>query len=200
MIDSLNKYGLEDNTIIIITSDHGEEFLERTRFGHGKNLYQELIHVPLIVYIPGELKLRGKRIKNNVEIRSIPSTILELIGIENNIFGGINIFSLPEQDTSAVFSEGNYAYGKDHRKEGIIYKNWKLIKNLDDQTYELYDLENDPFEKRNIIEEQNILDSHVVGDLKARLSNLKKERVVESGKVKLNKEDIERLKALGYIQ
>jgi predicted AlkP superfamily phosphohydrolase/phosphomutase len=93
------------------------------------------------------------------------------------------------------------AWGLDNRKEGIIYKEWKLIKNLDDQTYELYNLENDPEEKRNLIEEKYIVDKDFADDLKKRLSSFKKERATSTTDiVKFNKEDVERLKALGYIQ
>ncbi len=93
------------------------------------------------------------------------------------------------------------AWGLDNRKEGIIYKEWKLIKNLDDQTYELYNLDNDPEEKRNLIEEKYIVDKDFADDLKKRLSSFKKERATSTTDiVKFNKEDVERLKALGYIQ
>ena len=85
------------------------------------------------------------------------------------------------------------AWGLDNRKEGIIYKEWKLIKNLDDQTYELYNLENDPEEKRNLIEEKYIVDKDFADDLKKRLSSFKKERATSTTDiVKFNKEDVER--------
>lgn len=201
LINNVYDLGLEDNTIIIITADHGEEFLERTRFGHGKNLYQELIHMPLIIYVPTDLKYRGKRVKENVEISSIPYTIIDLLGIEKNLFRGINLLEVNEKQNTVAFSEGSYAWGVDKRKEGIIYKNWKLIKNLDDQTYELYNLENDPSEKMNLIEEQNIIDKDFADNLKKRLSSFKKERATNTTDiVKFNKEDVDRLKALGYIQ
>jgi len=198
LIDSIRELGLIDNTIIVFTADHGEELMDRNRFGHGKDLYQELIHVPLIIYVPGDPKLRNKTIGNNVELRNIPYTILEFAGIDQDHFGGINLLELGEQDTYPVYSLGSYAWGEDSKKEGIISENWKLIKNLDDNTYELYDLITDPFEKQNLIDDPN--SAYPVKDLKAELDNMRKERASVSNKVKLNKDDVERLKALGYLQ
>ncbi|MCH7519440.1 MAG: sulfatase-like hydrolase/transferase, partial [Candidatus Dadabacteria bacterium] len=200
LIDSINNLGLSNDTVIVLTADHGEAFMERSRFGHGHTLYQELIRIPLISYAPGELEHRGKRVKENVETRSIPYTILKLIGIENDLFGGINLLEITEQENSGAFSEGSYAWGKDHRKEGIMYENWKLIKNLDDQSYELYDLEKDPYEKINLFNTEQINIKSKQDELMSKLSKHKKQRLGELQKVELSKEDIKRLKALGYIQ
>ena len=97
LIDAVDALELKDNTVIIITSDHGEEFLDRTRFGHGNNTYQELIHVPLIIYSPLEEKLKGRRVRHSVETRDIPKTVLEISGIEDSHFGGNNLLNVAEQ-------------------------------------------------------------------------------------------------------
>ena len=64
---SLKKWGLNKNTLIVITSDHGEEFYEHQGWGHGQSLYDELIHVPLIIYGEGSIP-SGKRISSLVEL------------------------------------------------------------------------------------------------------------------------------------
>ena len=200
LIDSLYELGIDDNTIVIITADHGEQFMERGGFGHGKYLYNEYIHVPLIIYVPGKPKLSNKRIKENVGIRSIPRTIVELLELENNIFGGINLLEAGNIEPQHIYAEGNYAWGVDERKKGVIYKNWKLINNIDKETYELYNLDNDPNEKINLIDSQNPEDINLLKELKAQLSNVDDKNVVITEKVKFSKDDIERLKALGYLQ
>lgn len=81
--EKLEDSGELDDTIIIITSDHGEEFNEHGTAGfHAVTLYREVLHVPLIIYTPSE---RGARITDTVEVRSIPATILELVGLPKNL-------------------------------------------------------------------------------------------------------------------
>ena len=81
--DDLRVQGLLKNTIIIITSDHGEEFGEHgTSAFHGVTTYRELLRVPLVVIDP---HIRDEQhITNSVELRSIPATILELVGLPKN--------------------------------------------------------------------------------------------------------------------
>jgi len=64
------------NTILIFTSDHGEEFLERGGLSHGKSYYQEIVKVPLIIRYPG-MNNKGKRIQQMVRLIDIMPTILD---------------------------------------------------------------------------------------------------------------------------
>ncbi len=76
---ALDESGLSQNTIVLITSDHGEEFGEHGTAGfHSITTYTELIHVPLVVIVPGA---KPQRISSSVEVRSIPASLLEIVGI-----------------------------------------------------------------------------------------------------------------------
>lgn len=75
-----------------------------------------------------------------------------------------------------------------------------MIKNLRENSFELYDLKNDPEEKINLIESEDPEKEIMRNKLYSELSEFKKERLVELEKVRLSKEDIDELKALGYIQ
>ena len=79
MLDHLKGQGLLENTLIIITSDHGEEFKEHTAIGHGKSLYRQSVQVPLLIIYPNQIPA-NLRIKTPVSLRNIPATILDLIG------------------------------------------------------------------------------------------------------------------------
>jgi arylsulfatase A-like enzyme len=202
LLDAVDKLGLMDNTVIILTADHGEEFMERARFGHGRTLYQELIHIPLIIYVPGNKDIGGKRVRSSVELKSIGRTVLDLSGIVNTQFRGQNLLIAAEDENN-----GSYAYsqrpggeGEDPLSEAIISDNWKLINNLRDGEYELYDLENDPNEKKDLFKEEQNGVSNIRKELLTKLSEVNKERMGEPDTVKFNEEDINRLKALGYIQ
>lgn len=93
LFHALQKFGIWDNLIIIITADHGEELLEEGRFGHGdegqKTLFPEaLIHIPLILKVPVSM-YSGKKIDVLVSQVDIAPTILDMIGLDipNNWYG-----------------------------------------------------------------------------------------------------------------
>ncbi|MCP4606839.1 MAG: sulfatase [Proteobacteria bacterium] len=74
-LDGLNKLGVLNDTMIIVCSDHGEEFFDHDSVGHGHTLHQELLHVPLVIRAPGVVPA-GKRIKSEVGLGDILPTLL----------------------------------------------------------------------------------------------------------------------------
>ncbi|MBX3271882.1 MAG: sulfatase [Sandaracinaceae bacterium] len=76
----LERLGVSDDTVIIVTSDHGEEFLEHGSYGHGHSIFQELIGVPLIMRVPGGPQ--GRRVAHTVSTMNIAQTALDLAGVE----------------------------------------------------------------------------------------------------------------------
>jgi len=79
LLDQMEQHGLLENTIIIFTSDHGEMLGEHQLFGHRASVYQELLHVPLVVSWPAGLK--PKRVSDPVSNLDIYNTLLELTGV-----------------------------------------------------------------------------------------------------------------------
>ena len=75
----LDRRGQLASTVVIVTSDHGEEFGEHHRFGHGESLYQTALHVPLIVFGPERVP-SGVVVARPVSLRDIPATVLNLVG------------------------------------------------------------------------------------------------------------------------
>jgi arylsulfatase A-like enzyme len=82
--DALKRMGLLDDTLIIVTSDHGEEFFEHGKVGHGHSLYEELLHVPLLVRLPGAVALEGGGVHSEAEVSlvDIMPTACEILGVE----------------------------------------------------------------------------------------------------------------------
>ena len=80
VFDRLKKLGVWDNTMIVITSDHGEEFEEHGSFGHGLRLYDELIRVPLIIKFPHQ-EFAGMRVEAQVRLIDVLPTIADCIGL-----------------------------------------------------------------------------------------------------------------------
>lgn len=153
----LEENRILDNTLIIITADHGEEFLEHGSVGHPPKLYDELIHVPLIMNGPDIPK--GKKIDKPVQHLDIAPTILDTLGFPvPETFLGKNVFK--ETERHGIISEVSNKWPHttveiDLSKLKVAYrtKEWKYIynENADD---ELYNLRIDPKETRNTLTEQ----------------------------------------------
>jgi choline-sulfatase len=75
----LERRGVLNKAIVVFTADHGEEFREHGQLGHGSSLFNELIHVPLIVLTPGQRA--GRVVADNVSLVDVAPTILDLVGL-----------------------------------------------------------------------------------------------------------------------
>jgi arylsulfatase A-like enzyme len=194
LVNKLKREGLYNRTLLIITSDHGEQFLEHGRLDHGYSLHNELIHVPLIVHMP-----RGpsKLVKERVELIDIMPTIIDYLGIEVNTdynLSGKSLIPLITGkgafDKEFIVSECDYG-----GRRSIMNEKWKLIKNKNQ--FELYELEKDPMEKRNVSVDNPL----IVGELEDRLLELDKKIInIQSrpDKVEIDEETIKKLESLGY--
>ncbi len=84
LFSELEKRGLAQNTLVVITSDHGECFGDHGLLAHWNALYRELIRVPLIYYWPGKVP-EGVRISKPISATSLPATVLDLAGIKPEV-------------------------------------------------------------------------------------------------------------------
>lgn len=80
LLDALRKRGLLENTVILLTSDHGEELLDHGQVGHGGTLYQEVIEIPLMIRLPGAK--RTGRVEHTARLIDVFPTLLGIAGIE----------------------------------------------------------------------------------------------------------------------
>lgn len=88
VFDKLRERGLLKNTLVIVTSDHGEHFLERGFAGHGMSVYRREIQVPLLIFPPSEVPNR-RVVPEPVSLRDLPATIVEMLGLaEGSPFPG----------------------------------------------------------------------------------------------------------------
>ena len=143
----IKKLGILDKSIVIIMGDHGEELFERNRIDHGFSLYDELIHVPFIIYLPNHNIQR--QIQDQVRTIDVMPTIFDLISIDindsiKNQMKGVSIVSLMsgQHINLDAFSETDYLYQV--FKRSIRKSNgWKFIYSLDSNQRELYNLNKD---------------------------------------------------------
>ncbi|MEZ4368199.1 MAG: sulfatase [Kofleriaceae bacterium] len=149
LLDELSRMPGADRTIVVVTSDHGDGFGEHGFINHGQALYRELLHVPLIVYVPDNLP---RVIGGAVSGLDVVPTIAELIGapVDDLSFEGESlvpqIFYGTEDRDRIVFAETNWP----QPLRAAISADHKLVYNLKSNLYELYDLARDPWEKVNL--------------------------------------------------
>lgn len=79
ILESLKKRGLDEDTLIIVTADHGEEFWDHGSVGHGHNVYQELLHIPYFIKHPG-IERPGTSLGEAVSLTDLAPTILDALG------------------------------------------------------------------------------------------------------------------------
>ena len=161
-LESLNKKHIVDNTIIIVTADHGEIFEKGFQSHGGTSLYQPLIHIPLIIRTPGQ---RGRiRLKTNAEQVDIGPTILDMLGYSSAPWMvGQSLWKLMEGKKYSEKSIMTMYLGENGNKKhitggsvAVIEENYKFIYDIRSDKGELYDLLSDPDESNNLygIEEQ----------------------------------------------
>lgn len=153
-----------DNTFVIITADHGEQFREHGNTGHGIHLYDELIHVPLIIAGPG---LESRVINQQVSLLDLAPTILDMLNVEKpKAFLGRSLLPLITGktklgDLTAITEDANMESGftgirpradlSKGKKISLRTGRYKYVYIRDNQD-ELYNLESDPKEVQNIVD------------------------------------------------
>ncbi len=170
LMDELDRRGLAKNTLVVITGDHGESLGQHHLRTHGKALYWELIHVPLVVWYPGHVPA-GMRVEVPVTNSALPATIMELLGEEGpGTFPGPPLSALWKNPATQsawpdalsevakhnIVTNESKAVGElvattaDGPMKSVVSAGWHLIihKELGDQ---LYDWVHDPAELNNLI-------------------------------------------------
>jgi membrane-anchored protein YejM (alkaline phosphatase superfamily) len=106
VLDALEQQHLLDSTIVVITGDHGEEFLEKGRWGHGSDFSEEQTRVPLVLWIPGESPREVTQLSSHADI---PATLLARLGVVNppsDYSIGFDLLG-PPQRVDAVLADWN---------------------------------------------------------------------------------------------
>ncbi|MBI4954081.1 MAG: sulfatase-like hydrolase/transferase [Myxococcales bacterium] len=138
-------------TAVIVTADHGEAFGEHDRHRHGFEIWEPLVRVPLIVNIPG---VAPRRIDVPRSAIDLPRTILELLDVPPDpTFQGRSLLAEMRGDEAPeprdVVIDLPRTTDNDRRR-ALIHDHYKIVSYGSDYRYELYDLEKDPEERRNL--------------------------------------------------
>ena len=147
--EALEEEGIWEDTLVVVTSDHGEEFWEHGSVGHGHNVHQEMVHVPLMFHYPRELP-GGQTVRSGGEVVDVVPTIRDMLGQERlddrqgrsllpTMYGEHGGYPAPAIATQ---------YGLEY---AIEIRDWKLL--LDSSGFELFDRREDPLELEDVADD-----------------------------------------------
>lgn len=221
MVDELEARGHWDNTVFIVTSDHGENIGDHGFMDHVFSLYESTTKVPLIIHYP-ELFPAGSEDYRTVQLTDIFPTVLTLAGIDKTKYPcqGHDLLANTIAEDRVVFCEYYYpkqaieVFPKKHKDHPALGKYLRQLRSViagnmkfiwgSDGKHELYDLGKDPGERINLIGQEG--HSDLVQALAARLVDMVGTYHRESGDISITPQDAvddttrEALRGLGYLR
>lgn len=159
LIQHLKDIGTWDDTILVVTGDTGQAFMEHGFVAHGRDLYNEVVQVPLVVRAPGLPPGTNDELARTIDV---PPTILGLLGLPPHpSFHGVDLINAPPETRSAYLLVRTSLA----RQYAVVRNDMKLIKDVGRGRTLLYDLRHDPGEKHEL----SRLRPTLTADLEARV-------------------------------
>jgi len=183
----LNEMGLAENTLVIITADHGEQFMDHGGMFHGNALHEELLRVPLIIYVPHVPPARTRALAG---LTDIYPTVAELVGAPKpGDIDGSSLMSGVEREL--VYAETDY---RDNRMAALVYEGEKVVHDYKSGETYYYSLSADSGER---------IPTRLEGpDEKTYLDIMEGRRSRQhtpSGESQVSEETAEQLREIGYV-
>jgi arylsulfatase A-like enzyme len=196
LLDGLARLGHDDDTLIVVASDHGEALWDHNLFGHGRTLFQEEIHIPLLVHDPRGDAAPG-RSDAPTQLTDVMPMVLDRLGLElpAGVQGG-----LPPRTGHPVIAEVyplevESAFG-DWQALVDYHSGYKYLWNSRGYS-QLFDLRNDPRERTNLIERESARALEMQRLLESYLGSLPPPGKAVGGTV--DPETRKALESLGYV-
>lgn len=217
LLERLQDMGLGRSTLVVFTSDHGEEFLEHGRMFHGQSTYGELNRAPLLLWQPGTVP-GGKAVTEVVGTIDLMPTLLELGGLRVPAAAqGQSVVPLLKAAGGAAaapwaarpaITEKLLSKDEHHDSESfaIVTGGWKLVRNVvrtpGMPEVELYEFEKDPLDQHDVSAQHPEVVKKLSAEMDAWKRRAEAERVKPDAETNraLSAEELERLRALGYVQ
>ncbi len=186
LLEKLDALGLTEDTIVVVTSDHGETLYDHGCWFDHHSLYDPTLVVPMIYRWPGRVEA-AKRVRGMCHLMDIVPTLLDLMGfedlLEKNHFDGSSLWPLARGEATAPYAELFLTECTWMRKHGIRTAEWKLIEALEPDFHgfpkrELYNLVHDPLEYNNVADQE----PEVYKFLKKRMDAHIAKREAETGR------------------
>ena len=196
LLKELKSCNLYENSLIIVTADHGELLGEHGHLGHGYYLYQPELHVPLLLKYPGK-EVSPNRTDLPVQLTDIVPMILDRLGIKKPVGIQGEVPSQKERRLLAEVYPPPELTQKGHWR-AIFERNFKFHWNSKGQ-HLLFNLKEDPVEKFNLIDYESARAERMMAKLNQHLASLPKPGIA-GPRQELDNETKEALKSLGYVK
>lgn len=191
--------GVSPEDLIVITSDHGEEFLEHRGFGHAETLFEEQVRIPLIVRLPGKAH-SGKVIEEPVSLLDILPSILDWLDLDQpetvhgqSFLTSLEATTIPPRPLFLSLSRTRSDLSS------VLVGNWKYIHdNKKRSRHKLFDLASDPGERTNLIGKEPERTGEMARELSNHLAMAESQRLASTLE-EVPPETVEQLRALGYV-
>lgn len=152
LLRGLARRGRLASTLVVVTADHGEELWDHRHFFHGQSLYDELLHVPLLVRFPRDG--HGRVVDGVVRTVDLMPTVAEAFGRTGAPSDGQSLRALAVGDGSpgerTAFALVSHAAPRTPERHAVRTRTHKLVHDVTDGAIQIYDLVSDPHEKRNL--------------------------------------------------
>ena len=198
ILEGLERRGLAASTMVVMTSDHGEELFDHGSVGHGHSVYEELLHVPLFVKLPGEIP---RRVDRSVGLVDVMPTVLEAFGLPAADLPGRSFLDALRGNQRA--ERGTVSAFMDHWRTLNVGR-WKLVERPG-RAPRLYDLDEDPKEENDLADARPIVRTWLRGLLGIRLAETmpadtptRRRRAPRPERTVIDDETAAQLRALGY--
>src|SRR5262249_29834924 len=201
---ALEAAGLWERTMVIVAAYHGEWLLEHDFVGHNKQLYEESVHVPLVLRLPSGAGA-GRRVPSLVDLRDVAPTIADAFGLlgqggSDRAFEGRSLLAVAAGAPGLPAVVSRTASGE-KPSYSVRDGRFALIRNMRYGSEELFDVQADPGEPRELGRSRPVEAAYYRQLLYRWLLGLKRASGEESAaKAQLSPEQRENLKALGYVQ
>jgi len=188
-----------DNTLLIILSDHGEEFYDHGQWGHGRNFYDSTIRIAMIIHPPAPTR-RHTVVEEPVSLVDIYPTILKALDFNIPVaFSGIDI----RPDALSASSQRDSVYSHNIGTFILIDKNHKVILNENRKNKEdgmkIFDLRKDPGEKINLALQDKALAGSYLNSIEMAKKSLKKDILPSEAAKNVDEEMLNRIRGMGYL-
>jgi choline-sulfatase len=203
-----------ESTIVVFLADHGDELYEHGNWFHGQSLFEELLHVPLIVRIPGVTD-DGMRLAQPVQVIDVPPTLADALGVPpldtwqgrsllpllRATHDGTELPAAPPVFSMRINVDRKLGGERGDRETALREDNWKLIVHWDSKRTSLFDLATDPGETHDLTAEQPERLKTMLEAVNKRLHDLPKTdlRAPRAAGKDMDEEKKRDLQALGYL-
>ena len=192
---ALREVGRWENSLVLVTSDHGEAFFEHGVQGHNTTLYEEMVHIPFILRVPTGVSVPSLDRNRLVMLSDVLPTVLGQVGLEpGKEVDGIDILRPGGEDWARVTFQR-------HRLERFFVARtgrWKGFFSPDGRVTQLFDIETDPGETVDLVEDRPLLHHGLAALLRQHLSHARGRFGSED--VELPEQDLQELRSLGYLR